>query len=242
MLLTDPAAEDELPGWRPLLRTVRDIAEHHLVRATWKVDDGPTVKLAVPPPVAPPTVGAALAVIGATMNRTCDQCGGLGRPVGVEGVWRVRCGGHDPAAPFYSELWEGLNQGEWFNDAEVGMVRVAEMTAAQRQDAIARLSEDPVAVADQVERHALFQAARRRDWAAFDEALQIPTDDEDEARRMVEESPLMRVLRRGEVDRATDAVIYRWGRVLDRLAMIGEGEDDVITLRDDTKAREDLGE
>jgi hypothetical protein len=165
------------------------------------------------------------------MSRTCDQCGRLGRPVKVEDRWGARCGEHDPAAPSYFELWEALNQDVWFRDFEVGMVRVEEMTEAQRRAALEELRRDPVGIADQAQRRALFRAARKRDRNAFEDALRIPADDPDEARRMVEGSPLMRALSRGAVESAIAMSLYRYRDVLNRIATEesrhpGEDEDE----------------
>lgn len=218
MNLLNQEADEAYPGWRPLLRTLRDLAGGHLVHGTWMIEDHPWFLIIAPSPRTPAGVRVAVATIGAAMTLTCDRCGGLGRPVPVEDGWGVRCGEHDPAAPSYYELWEALDQDVWFRDFEVGMVRVSEMTGAQRRDAIERLLKDPAGLADEAQRRALYRAGLDHDRDAFEAALLIPADDEDEARRVVEESPLMRALHRQSVEHAVQEVIDRYAALLQRLA------------------------
>jgi hypothetical protein len=194
------------------------------VHGTWIVEDNPWFLLTAPSPRTPTGVRVAVATIGAAMTLTCDRCGGLGRPLPLGNGWGVRCGEHDPAAPSYFELREALDQDVWFRDFGVGMVRVEEMTGAQRRDAIERLRKDPAGLADEAQRRALYSAGRDRDRDAFEAALLIPADDEDEARRVVEESPLIRALHRVSVESVPPEVMERYADLFQRLADPTYGE------------------
>ncbi|MCK6212134.1 hypothetical protein KZX45_16445 [Georgenia sp. EYE_87] len=225
--MLNQGADEAYPGWRPLLRTLRDMAGRHPVHGIWMIDDPPWFLITTSAPRTPAGVRVAVATIGAAMTLTCDRCGGLGRPVPVGDGWGGgRCGEHDPTAPDYYELWEALGQDVWFRDFEVGMVRVEEMTSAQRRDAIERLLKDPAGLADEAQRTALYRAGRDRDRDAFEAALLLPADDEDEARRVIEESPLVRALHRESVEHAAQEVIARYADLLQRLADPTYGDDE----------------
>lgn len=231
--LTGPAAEDAAPGWRPLLRTLREVVGGTVTHGSWELHGHPRITA----DNASADVLLVVAAISAAMGRTCDRCGQLGRPARLEsGEWAVRCGEHDPAAPIHLPPWEAIEQAEWWDDPDVGMVRVEDMTVSQCRRTIRRLLDDPADLVDEAQRHALYQAGRHRDRDAFEAALLIPADDEEQAHRAVENSPLMKALHRLLVDQEATTVIDRYGHVLDRLAEADRTDNDAGATNDDDHA------
>lgn len=199
--LLKPAADDRYPGWRALLRAARSVTRARGTALPWDPWSG----VVITEPWQYDKDAAAL--IERALLATCDQCGGLGRVVTVEGDGRqgVRCSIHDPSRPVFGGIWEALDQPEWVVTPGGGTVRIDELPGPDRARIAAWLYDEALTHAREARERALLDGHRAGDDDAIRAAIDIPAHDLGLARAQVGSSRLMAALTgRGPVEIVVD--------------------------------------
>lgn len=187
--LLSTEAEDEFPGWRPIVRALRRTLPRAQETVLWdRSSASPHFKDLV-------EKLSILEFAKRALCMTCEKCGALGSRMEIGDFVAIRCAAHCDQHPNLPGVWESLAESEWVMASDGDVKRLADLSATDRKEHAAWLREAAPELAAEAQGRALVAAHHSGTAREVKAALKdIPANDPDEARRYVENSLLYRTL------------------------------------------------